>query len=503
MSPAVIPRKWLHPIVTLFAALSAATVFTFALRVAYLHNTAEIVRLRNIGFLRLAYTYLDHPTFNLDPMLPALVSRHFGLSNPDRLLPLLAWAPLSNLPVAWTLALVLSPLVWMLARRFPPSPPAPRRELFWWRTFPLASFLAIPSLFIVSWFKYGAVFARLSRGTAPSVGEIFGLAVLPAVWAIVFFLFRKPDVVLRFLKISTVLGAAILAVGLAGDLVQHPPFGLQSSRPLLDGGKPAPNILLVSIDTLRRDHLGGYGYERATSPSIDSLAREGALFKTVVAPSSWTLPVHATLLTSLPPTQHGLINVRTRLTSDALTISTTLREQNYATAAFVSAPVLDAGYGLWRGFDYYDDHTYKHVGFTGDCRVSSPALVDATKNWLKRWDRFGRGKPFFLFLHLYDIHPKLASQRRPGAPPYCSPPPYRDLYDPAYRGENKGQFLIENKSTTERMSERDLIHNIALYDEGIRYVDDQLGVLFAFLEDLDVKDRTIISLISDHGEEFY
>ena len=107
-----------------------------------------------------------------------------------------------------------------------------------------------------------------------------------------------------------------------------------------------------------------------------------------------------------------------------------------------------------------------------------------------------------MFLHLYDVHSK-RYQRQPGAALYCSPTPFQDMYDPSYRGENKGQRLIGKRNSAERMSERDLIHNIALYDGAIRFVDDQLEDLFANLRSLGVMDRTIISVVSDHGEEFY
>ena len=212
--------------------------------------------------------------------------------------------------------------------------------------------------------------------------------------------------------------------------------------------------------------------------------------------------MHATPLTALPPTQHDVITVHRRLKSDVVTLPTVLRDAGYATAAFVSTTALNVVFGLWRGFDHHDDYTHKHAGYTDRCWVSTPALVDAVKDWLDVWRLRGSKRPFFVFLHLYDVHSK-RYQRQPGAALYCSPTPFQDMYDPSYTGENKGQRLIGKHSSTERMSERDLIHNIALYDGEIRFVDHQLADLFAILRGLGVMDRIIISVVSDHGEEFY
>ena len=499
MNFTMVRRKNSCPIVTLVASLSISVVFTLAASVVLLSSSTEFVRPRDFGFLRLAYTYLDGPIVHLDRALPALVSRHFYLPDAANILPLSAWAAIWNLPLVWLAAIIVSPLVWILFRRFPPGRKRPKLDLFWRRIYPLACFLVIPSLVVIIWFDYG-ILKRLIEGKLPTMNETLALMALPGLWLLALWVRRVFSGFRHFLTLGTALALGIIAAGLALDAARLSVTG--SSVPLPAGNDPPPNVLLVSIDTLRRDHLSCYGYERETSPNIDSLADEGVLFQTVVAPSAWTLPVHTTLLTALPPTQHDVITPHRRLKPDVVTLPAVLRDAGYATAAFVSTTLLNVAFGLWRGFDHYDDYTHMHVGYTDRCRVSTPALVDAVRDWLEAWRLRGSGRPFFVFLHLYDVHSK-RHHRQPGAALYCSPTPFQDRYDPSYRGENKGQRLIGKRGSPERMSERDLIHNMALYDGEIRFVDDQLEDLFAILRSLGVMDRTIISVVSDHGEEFY
>ena len=496
----MVRRNNTHPIVTLVAALSISAVFTLAASVVLLPSSREFVRPRDFGFLRLAYTYLDGPAVRLDPVLPALVSRPFYLPDPANILAFSAWAAVCSLPLVWLPAIIVSPLVWILFRRFPPGRERPQPDLFWRRIYPLACFLAIPSLVVIIWFDYG-ILKRLAEAEIPTFNETLALIVLPGLWLLALCVRRVFSGFRHFLTLGGVLALGIIAAGLALDAARSSVTG--SSVPLVAGIDPPPNVLLVSIDTVRRDHLSCYGYERETSPNIDSLADEGVLFQTVVSPSAWTLPVHTTLLTALPPTQHDVITVHRRLKSDVVTLPTVLRDAGYATAAFVSSTVLNVVFGLWRGFDHYDDYTHMHAGYTDRCRVSTPALIGAVKDWLEAWRLRGGGRPFFVFLHLFDVHPKFPQHQRPGTNLYCSPAPFQETYDPDYTGENKGQLLIHKRESTERMSERDLIHNMALYDGGIRFVDHQLEDLFDILRSLGVMDRTIISVVSDHGEEFY
>jgi arylsulfatase A-like enzyme len=131
-------------------------------------------------------------------------------------------------------------------------------------------------------------------------------------------------------------------------LVSFSPVGCERARPR--------NLLLVSIDTLRADHLGAYGFPRPTTPHIDAVAREGAVFGSVHSPVPMTLPAHVTMLTGTLPPTHGIRdNLQNRLPEGSLTLAERLKVHGYATAAVVSSFVLDRRFGLSQGFDRYDD----------------------------------------------------------------------------------------------------------------------------------------------------
>ena len=164
----------------------------------------------------------------------------------------------------------------MLVRRFPPGPERPKRELFWRRIYPLACLLAIPSLVVIIWFDYG-ILERLAEGKLPTFSETLALMALPGLWLLALWVRQVFSGFRHFLTVGAALALGVIAAGLALDAARSPVTG--SSVPLLAGNDPPPNVLLVSIDTLRRDHLSCYGYERETSPNIDSLADEGCCSK--------------------------------------------------------------------------------------------------------------------------------------------------------------------------------------------------------------------------------
>ncbi len=275
------------------------------------------------------------------------------------------------------------------------------------------------------------------------------------------------------------LAVALLAVGLA------------SCTPA--GAPRPPNILLVSIDSLRADHLESYGYPRETSPEIDRLAREGALFRTVVAPTSWTLPSHFTLFTSLAPEEHGVRKETTQLRDGVIVLAEVLRDAGYATGAFVSGPLLRGVYGFARGFDHYDDQSVMASQTDEQSQaVTSPRLVQLAEGWLEGWRAEGAGRPFFLFLHLFDVHFD-----------YVPPPPFDRLFDPDYRGAIDGRNFLRDERIHAQMDPRDLEHVIALYDGEIRFTDHHLGQIRRKLEALGVLDETLVVVTSDHGDEFF
>ncbi|PYV08104.1 MAG: hypothetical protein DMG23_14410, partial [Acidobacteria bacterium] len=197
------------------------------------------------------------------------------------------------------------------------------------------------------------------------------------------------------------------------------------SRPGRPGPSPPPSVLLITIDTLRADHLGCYGYARIKTPTIDRLASEGVRFENAYAQVPITLPSHAAILTGTYPMLNGVRDFTSPgLAANVPTLAEILRRNGYHTAAFVSSFVLNSTWGLNRGFEVYDDDVGPGVVRAQDLLMlerRGDRTVDRMLDWLNHRD----GKPFFVWLHLYDPHS-----------PYRPPEPYRSQYvDHLYDGE--------------------------------------------------------------------
>jgi len=186
------------------------------------------------------------------------------------------------------------------------------------------------------------------------------------------------------------------------------------------GSAAGRSVLLLTLDTVRPDRLGYHGNPRIDTPVLDRLAREGVIFSRAVATASSTLPTHASILTGLYPDGHAAwANGSTRLSEDVATLATLLSQDGYGTAAFVSAFVLDAKFGLSRGFDHYDDEVSR-----GSAEFGYPERrADETADRAIRWLGSSRADPFFLWVHFYDPHSRY------------EPPPEYDRYPLAYDGE--------------------------------------------------------------------
>ena len=235
-------------------------------------------------------------------------------------------------------------------------------------------------------------------------------------------------------------------------------------RPSLKGSQiPSPSapysVVLITIDTVRADHLGCYGYRRIETPAIDKLASEGIRFEHAYAQVPLTLPSHTVIMTGTYPVFNGVRD----LTSPGLnrtppTLAEIMRQSGYTTAAFVSSFVLNSMWGLNRGFDVYDDETDGGSGANGHPSLlerRGDRTVDRACTWLDSYS----DRPFFLWVHLYDPHS-----------PYRPPEPYFSRY--------AGH----------------------LYDGEIAFDDAQLGRLFARLRQLKLYENALIVLASDHGE---
>ena len=262
-----------------------------------------------------------------------------------------------------------------------------------------------------------------------------------------------------------------------------------------------PNILLISIDSLRSDHLGCYGYAQPTSPFIDELASRGARFENAVSTTSWTLPAHAAMLTGLNDSTHGLVDNGLRLSDDHLTLAELLQDQGYATAGFFGAPYLHPTFGLGQGFDFYqscmseaaeDGKVVRNSARSNLAPSHSDVTGPRTREFVKTWaDSLAKDESWFCFLHLWDVHYD-----------FIPPEAYINLFDPDYTGSIDGR-LMSNADINREMSPRDLRHVQALYDAEIRFTDDILRGIFDDLEARDMLANTLVILTADHGEEFF
>lgn len=228
--------------------------------------------------------------------------------------------------------------------------------------------------------------------------------------------------------------------------------------PLERGGATDYNVLLITMDTTRADHIGCYGNQGVQTPVIDTMARSGVLFANAFTPSPSTLPGHSSIHTGLYPYNHGArANGTFRLGPENTTLAEILKANGYATAAFISAYVLDGRFGLDQGFDLYDDDLSKGVKYFDHSFRERPA--DFTNESALAWLKTVSDGKFFAWVHYFDPHA-----------PYLPPEPLRTSY--AARP----------------------------YDGEIAYVDLEIGRLVTGLEEMGVLENTLIVLASDHGE---
>jgi len=229
------------------------------------------------------------------------------------------------------------------------------------------------------------------------------------------------------------------------------------------------NLLLISLDTLRADHVGAYGSRLPTTPVLDAMAAEGALFEQTIAPFPATLSSHASMLTGVYPRRHGVLGMFDRIPRDIPMLAEILAHHGYQSAAVTEDGMVLATAGFPRGFTYYRE-------YKGAKRSTPSGRAVATFDAGLRWLETHRGEQFFLFLHTYQVHM-----------PYA-PPPAFDVFTSA--------------PGTEANALPELVRCQQLYAGEVRYVDSAIGRLFERLTKLGEADRTLVVVTSDHGEEF-
>jgi arylsulfatase A-like enzyme len=284
----------------------------------------------------------------------------------------------------------------------------------------------------------------------------------------------------------------------------------------------APNVLLVTIDTLRADHLGSYGSDADLTPNLDRLATSGVVFRSAITSSPWTLPATAAILTGLEPRHHGAGRVTNRhdplgrspLADDSATLAGTLAAAGWRTHAIVTNPYLTVRYGLASGFHTYENVTVQSELFIGSQHTTAMRLL----TWLRpelvvgdrgttvseratAWmERAPGDRPFLLWLHYVDPHA-----------PYSKPGVVRHK---SFRGDSllTGEGDVDHDTSPDvarlRSGEirldakgKDLVRS--LYAAEVATVDATVGGVLASLDRLGLRDRTLVVVVADHGEELW
>lgn len=246
-----------------------------------------------------------------------------------------------------------------------------------------------------------------------------------------------------------------------------------------------PSIVLITLDTLRADHLGCYGYTRARTPNLDSFAGSALRFDNTFSTINTTLASHAAMMTGKHPQALGVPRNSFPLSPDIPTIAELLGSNGYRTAAFVSCSALTSRMGLARGFETYDE-TFDLSAADQEQRRAESTTAAALR-WLER----NSNRPFFLWVHYFDPHF-----------PYEPPAPFDTMYDNGYQGPADGSMDYLEKLWQNRLSpaRADLQRLVDLYDGEIAYLDHCLGPLLDELGRPGLKERTLVAVTADHGE---
>jgi arylsulfatase A-like enzyme/4-amino-4-deoxy-L-arabinose transferase-like glycosyltransferase len=352
--------------------------------------------------------------------------------------------------------------------------------LFHWSVYVVANAanrFRVPLLPLLALYA-GPLLAGYGRRARIAAWRVAGAAVSVATFAVIL----ATPLLRKLLVLVIVLTLPFALAGCDG-----PDRGADVPRATEQGTQAAgrANVVLISVDTLRADHLGAYGYARATSPNVDALASRGVTFERTTSPSSWTLPAHASLLSGVSPYRHGAISAATRIRDDVPLLAELLAAQGYHTAAFVNAPFVGRAYGFARGFARFEQRFEERRSDLAERQQGITAAVDTLE------------PPFFLFLHFMDVHT-----------PYRPPKQYnvfaRDRRSRQVLNDiGEGSVLELQRAAREGrfvMSPTDRDRLVDLYDGEILALDAYLGTL---LERLGARfPDTIVVLTADHGEEF-
>ena len=258
---------------------------------------------------------------------------------------------------------------------------------------------------------------------------------------------------------------------------------------------PRPSVVLISMDTLRADHLGLYGYERATSPALDAFAATGVVFEKAVTQANWTLPSFMSLMTSQIPSAHGVIVRENVLPAFKVTLAEILKNAGYRTQAITGGYYVDARFGFGQGFDDYSGDKIEYLLLPERRQHQKGVRFGHLLPRIVDWLAVRHERPYFLFLHAWDTHA-----------PYLPHEAYLEQFSPEYGGTItllSHAMVDEYQKTWKETSAEDVARIRALYDNEIRFVDDALGQILKAIRESPGAENTIVIFTSDHGDELF
>lgn len=427
---------------------------------------------------------------------------------------------LANLGIIWNRSRPFSPsilminLLFLLAATFLSAGSGPLSRRF----YPFAGAWLPSALYLVSqWLGEWLG----NRGAAPLQTNGCILVLTLGFYLLAFWIGRTAYTNTRVLPTRLMLAVSALAIACCAltAALQPRPYTASVSMPPAPSARP--NVILVSLDTVRADHLSVYGYERDTTPNLKNFATEAVLFTRAVSSSDMTLPSHASIFTGLYASQHGAHfseqhRLGVPLDYRFLTLAEILHGKGYWTAGVVAnGGYLSGTFGLNQGFTYWDQRLPSMVlapvpdyfvrarlrGLTGLIlptseldRVSRSAeqINQGVLTALEK--RPGGGRPFLLFINYMDAHV-----------PYIPPAPFDGKFsgkDPKFTEARYISTYFDVMARKRKIDARTHEHLISQYDAAIAYLDAQLASLFAHLKELGLYDNSLIILTSDHGEAF-
>jgi arylsulfatase A-like enzyme len=245
-----------------------------------------------------------------------------------------------------------------------------------------------------------------------------------------------------------------------------------------------PSVILISLDTLRARHMSVYGYEQPTTPELEKFAAESVTYDRAISSSCWTLISHISMLTGFYPEQHGVVEKRQGLSPDVPMIAERLYDRGYQTLALFYEGWIHERFGMNRGFEVWRSHE---------------EATEAGEHMWEEFDRVSKNRPYFLFLHLFDIHAEKLEEA--DDPFYDPPPPFDTMFMPDARERLAGiNFDDLREDRLGPLDPKILKPLTALYDGNIAWIDSLLGKWFDELRARGFMDNTLVIITADHGE---